>query len=599
MDIRLKSKSYKSIAQFEWLNVPSFAVVTGPNGAGKTQLLEMIARGLGLSFQPEGMQHSRGELPPFNAEVSVEPGLPSTNVVFLRSGWPSPLATATLDSVIQLARQAWEEGSGRSARPQLNWSRLWAILEQKLSRKRGEISYAEFSDALPPNFPLLSDSGFMDRGIGALFVSYLHSIDVLMRKRNCIEAEAEIELGPLPWHVLNDVLKAADFSYRVVIPSLPTYQRYNQTPLSYTLGLEDRDNGQQIQPADLSAGERVMFQVALWYFSFAQRRKDNVSEDIDRLLLLDEPDAHLHPALTRTFLDVVQEELVKKHGIRVLMTTHSPSTVALAPEAGIFVMSRVPPRIRPAESRWKALSTLTAGFLTIGSESKCVFVEDRDDRDFFETLRELLSDPDVGHTALDASRSIVFIAASEGNIGAGRGPTSGGREEVKKFVAAIPNTQIAGIIDRDDGNLPSDRIHVLERHSLENYLLDPLFLFAILLEQQRAPAISDVSLRVHDGRRLLAQDAATLQSIADVMLSEMRALVGIPSTRDRAPVRYFNGPQIQLDTWFLETSAKPLFEPLKTRFGLPLKREYLIKQYRLIRIVPSELVEMLKKIQDA
>ena len=56
MDIRLVSGSYKSITQFDWLDIPPFAVVTGPNGYGKTQMLELIAREVRLPFHPEGMQ---------------------------------------------------------------------------------------------------------------------------------------------------------------------------------------------------------------------------------------------------------------------------------------------------------------------------------------------------------------------------------------------------------------------------------------------------------------------------------------------------------------------------------------------------------------
>jgi ABC-type branched-subunit amino acid transport system ATPase component len=45
MDIRLLSGFYKSLTEFEWLNVPMFAVVTGPNGSGKTQIFNKVKRG--------------------------------------------------------------------------------------------------------------------------------------------------------------------------------------------------------------------------------------------------------------------------------------------------------------------------------------------------------------------------------------------------------------------------------------------------------------------------------------------------------------------------------------------------------------------------
>ena len=41
MDIKFTEK-YKSITNFEWLNIPRFSVITGSNGTGKSQLLKLI-----------------------------------------------------------------------------------------------------------------------------------------------------------------------------------------------------------------------------------------------------------------------------------------------------------------------------------------------------------------------------------------------------------------------------------------------------------------------------------------------------------------------------------------------------------------------------
>jgi hypothetical protein len=85
------------------------------------------------------------------------------------------------------------------------------------------------------------------------------------------------------------------------------------------------------------------------------------------------------------------------------------------------------------------------------------------------------------------------------------------------------------------------------------------------------------------------------------MLKEMRSLLPTPPTAtDRLPVRYYSGPELQLNRWFIESSAKPLLQPLKARFALPLSdHHYLTTQYHLMEIIPSELVEMLRAIQEA
>ena len=163
-----------------------------------------------------------------------------------------------------------------------------------------------------------------------------------------------------------------------------------------------------------------MFMVALWFFSFSQRPEGRILNDTQRLLLLDEPDAHLHPALTRTFLQVMLSELVEKHGVRIIMSTHSASTAALAPDSSLFMMCRQTPRIRQATSRWEALGQLTAGFLTIGSELKCVFVEDEVDREFYRPFKHYLwnQEPDCP-LLIRLGPSCLFVRVLDMQVGQG------------------------------------------------------------------------------------------------------------------------------------------------------------------------------------
>ena len=43
--------------------------------------------------------------------------------------------------------------------------------------------------------------------------------------------------------------------------------------------------------------------------------------------------------MTRHLLNVIKDVLVERYNVRTILTTHSPSTVALAPADSIFVMS--------------------------------------------------------------------------------------------------------------------------------------------------------------------------------------------------------------------------------------------------------------------
>ena len=61
--------------------------------------------------------------------------------------------------------------------------------------------------------------------------------------------------------------------------------------------------------------------------------------DFPKVLLFDEIDAPLHPSMSRSLLRTIQKTLVEEHGIFVILTTHSPSTVALAPDTAWVITS--------------------------------------------------------------------------------------------------------------------------------------------------------------------------------------------------------------------------------------------------------------------
>jgi predicted ATPase len=600
MDIQLVSGSYKSISELVWTNIPTFAVITGPNGSGKTHLLELIARKLGVNVVAEGMENARmGMSQPiaFDANLQISVDFKPQDVVFHRSRWLPARSNASLESVISLAQSAWAERDG--ANPDRKWEHLWSTITEKTGKERAQIEEHEFFDALPPNFILLSDTQQLTPSIAELFVSYLHCADTKIRKGLSLE-QAFKSLEPLPWHLLNQLFETTSLPYRVVTPSLPERAPFSNKQITYQLLLEDSKTGLPVPPAELSSGERVMFQMALWLFSFKQRYEHNAPSSSNRFLLLDEPDAHLHPALTKSFLDAIRSVFVEMHGIRVIMTTHSPSTVALTPESNLFVMTRDDPRIRPVKSKWQAVSQLTAGLLTIGSDSKCVFVEGSNDRKFYRALQLLLTNPRDGTPTVDSSRSIVFIDASKGHPGDGNGKPSGGSNNVAKWVNAIESTQIAGIIDLDNGNVGTDRIHVISRYNHENYLLDPLFLYSVLLEKGNAPPIPNISLGRHDAQKLLTLDPSILQVVLDAILSDLKSLLpNLPSQSASTshPVEYHNGPQLRMQEWFIKYDAKKLLEPVSKKFDV--NREYLIERYALMEIVPSELVTIFRNIQGA
>ncbi len=126
--------------------------------------------------------------------------------------------------------------------------------------------------------------------------------------------------------------------------------------------MTSRTTGEQYGLESLSSGEKILMTLCL--AAFNQRlggRRPN-------LLLLDELDAMLHPSMIRALVEVLMSLFVEQ-GSKVVMTTHSPVTVAALPEAEVFglterarkfVLSQLPP-LRPSRNCRKDLQQWMRG----------------------------------------------------------------------------------------------------------------------------------------------------------------------------------------------------------------------------------------------
>lgn len=95
--------------------------------------------------------------------------------------------------------------------------------------------------------------------------------------------------------------------------------------------------------------------------SIYKTSSDNRFPDI---LLLDEIDASLHPSMIKNMLSVIRDVFLI-NGIKVILVTHSPTTVALSDEASIFVMNKGGKNRIEKKNKKDALSILTEGFATL------------------------------------------------------------------------------------------------------------------------------------------------------------------------------------------------------------------------------------------
>ena len=151
------------------------------------------------------------------------------------------------------------------------------------------------------------------------------------------------------------------------------------------------------------------------------------------LLLLDEPDAHLHTSMVKRYLEHVQQ--LTERGIRIIMITHRPDTIALAPEESLFEMCQEVDRtsIVKVTSKAELIGRLAGDTIAVLPGVRVVLVEDEDDRRFHQWAYDRARELDH----LPANPRLVFMPVNA------RG--GGGRDPVMKRLAALQNEGLGGV----------------------------------------------------------------------------------------------------------------------------------------------------------
>jgi len=130
-------------------------------------------------------------------------------------------------------------------------------------------------------------------------------------------------LKTAPWTEINNLFEKMHFNYRFAndyeydIPFLkedPKLYAYENNQLNK---LKERDIN------DLSDGEKAILKIVISSY-------DKKEDEATKLLLLDEYDAALNPSLIKDFYLAIKEYYLDRR-IIVLITTHSPITISMAP----------------------------------------------------------------------------------------------------------------------------------------------------------------------------------------------------------------------------------------------------------------------------
>lgn len=583
------SGRYKSIQNLVWDNVPSLAIITGANGSGKTQLLDLLAYKLTGTHHPQNYDLNQ-------MQVSVAPeAFGPESVLYLPSAWDMNSAPALgLAQLTQMKQQLYQEIRQSQNTQNIGVRAKHARILSLLGKNPHSITQEDFIKALPSDYMFMLEDDDIVGGLAHVIMA--HKIQMANETlRGTKLEEVETKLGRPPWELVNEALSAAEFAYRLVSPI--------DTNLDdiYHFRLRDPVMNVDITPADLSSGEKSILRTLLWLFRARHRGR------FAKLYLLDEPDAHLHPSMTQQFLNVIKDVLVDRYGIRVIMATHSPSTVALAPEGSIFEMYKDQPRIRPSPSNAHSVGLLTAGLVVVSRGSRFVFVEDQDDVDFYKAVWEALTHITGGTTVglLARTPSLVFLAASVGKRASRT--TSGGSSAVRQWISKFDHAPLdeifRGVIDRDANNQSGPRVAVLTRYSFENYLLDPVIVYGLLVEEGRAPTVPGVQVAKGDEHMIRELSAEQLQGIVDVIGAMMAPSLLNLTTDDQAlrDVQFASGQKLKYPGWMIERRGHDLLPLYQSTLGSPgnlITPPELRRMLQRVRLIPAELLQIMKQIQS-
>lgn len=275
---------------------------------------------------------------------------------------------------------------------------------------------------------------------------------------------------------------------------------------------------EDIKNVRFSSGEIWMLAMIISQYDFCKPTAYSIQPQI-KCMVLDEPDKHLDPKSCKQFLKIITDVFIPNN-IKVIMTTHRIDTVALADDRSLFTLKN---DILEPTHKVLALSRLSTHLQQLMGLQIKVYVEALDDQIFYEGIyanlmqyRQILRDKDSDfwngksgdapkRDDLDTLSDIADLSmrypmsfyptVNERN----RGGYSAVNNIVKhshdignhldttghyqSFLSPIGNLfrtykidTPLGIIDMDDGShTPQERIIILTRHSVENFICDPMF----------------------------------------------------------------------------------------------------------------------------
>jgi predicted ATPase len=246
------------------------------------------------------------------------------------------------------------------------------------------------------------------------------------------------------------------------------------------------------------------FQQFLYLFGFIRLQQPT-------MILLDEPDVHLHASLQKALL-LELSGLVEKEGKQVLFATHSRDLIdGVTPETVISLENNGAKRLAIAYDVYDTLDRLGAVAPTqlpiIQAYQRILIVEDETD----SALLAMFCSKCLGQSIWQQVERRLAICYAKGNPS--KQPIAKLRQQLQQMISLGGRTlQAFAVADWDyypdrpqlEDHIATDHVvwHIWERAEIENYLLCPEAVIRLLGGRGRYPLLEDQAFRQEYGRLL-------------------------------------------------------------------------------------------------
>lgn len=284
----------------------------------------------------------------------------------------------------------------------------YEFFENRVGKDAFSINESDFE---PPHFLLADIQNEEAEYYYQKTINYLNKMRSLENVSFLEDDEFINKFGKSPVEQINEVLLEYDCNGYLLDSNGSSLNFLNTTRekviTSIHLRKESLDN--PIGFHGLSSGEQTLIALSLLIY---KTRKNKI---MPRVLLLDEIDSSLHPSMLNRLIDVIENHFVERLGFKVILATHSPTTIAMSPKDSIYLVSNLGKTEITKISQSYAIGLLSEGFATLldedsnlsisynvsNSKNTVLFTEGITDRIILETAWNKLYQEPIPFTVQD------------------------------------------------------------------------------------------------------------------------------------------------------------------------------------------------------